>query len=281
MGFFALGASSGKVRETPKGGSFSHSIARPQAEVSAFLSSDYVEDKEEARLRPVAGIDRCAQAVEEERCAISKHDWRSRKTGPGFPLRILHCRTHSRYFTVYPSGFTPYGRQRLALLDSDARLKTTDAAALSSRWERTVFEAAVGAAEGRLGLRDVIHGDPVEARYVTQRRRVERSALLLGLSAATDERVAEVIAQSLGLLGLDHQRARQAFSRARTLCVRGAVIVSMLQVMPLAGALETRLLGAGFLVGLWGRPALWDARTSSRTFPPCATPPALLPRGPP
>ena len=269
------------MREARKGETFSHGAERPRPEHSGFLSTDYVKDEAEARLRPVEGIDRCAKAAEGERCAISKHDWRSRKTGPSFPIRILRCRTHAHHFTVYPSGFTPYSRQRLAPIATAVRLDTTEGAALSREWDGTVFEAAFHAAEGKLGLREVVHGDPVEPRYVTQRRRIERAGLLLGLSAETDERVAEVVAQSLRLLGLDHQRTRQAFSRARTLCVRGAVIVSMLQVMPLAGALETRLLGAGFLVGLWGRPALWDARASCRTFPPCATPPALPPRGPP
>ena len=278
MGFFALGPA-GRVRETPKGGSFSHDVSRPQAEASGFLSTDYVADAKEARLRPVEGIDRCPRAVEGI-CAISKHAWRSRKTGPGFPLRILQCRTHPHYFTVYPLGFTPYARQALAPLASAVRAAASGSPAISSPWDRTVFEAAVRAAEGKLGLRDVIHGDPVEARYVTGRRRTQRAGLLLGLAAQTDERVAEVVAQSLGLLGLDHQAGRRAFSRAHTRCDQGTAIVSMLHVLPTTGALETRLLGAGFLVGLWGRPALWDARTSSRTFPPFAAPSAP-PRGPP
>lgn len=278
MGFFALGPAR-RVRETPKGGSFSHDVSPPQAEASGFLSADYVADATEERLRPVEGIDRCARAVESGRCAISKHAWRSRKTGPGFPLRILQCSTHPHYFTVYPLGFTPYARQALAPLAS-FRAAASESEAISSPWDRTVFEAAVRAAEGDLGLRDVIHGDPVEPRYATGRRRTQRAGLLLGLAAQTDERVAEVVAQSLRLLGLDHQAGRQAFSQARTRCGQGTAIVSMLHVLPTTGALESRLLGAGFLVGLWGRPALWDARTSSRTFPPFAAPSAP-PRGPP
>jgi len=277
VGFFALGPAR-RVRETPKGGSFSHDVSRPQAEASGFLSTDYVADAKEARLRPVEGIDRCARAVESV-CAISKHAWRNRKTGPGFPLRILHCRTHRHYFTVYPLGFTPYARQALAPLAS-VRAAASGSAAISSPWDRTVFEAAVRAAEGKLGLRDVIHGDPVEPRYATGHRRTQRAGLLLGLAAQTDERVAEVVAQSLGLLGLDHRAGRQAFSGAHTRRGQGTAIVSMLHVLPTAGALEMRLLGAGFLVGLWGRPALWNARTSSRTFPPFAAPSAP-PRGPP
>lgn len=278
MGFFALGPAR-RVRETPKGGSFSHGVSRPQAGAPGFLSTDYVVDAKDAWLRPVEGIDRCARAAESI-CAISKHAWRSRKTGPGFPLRILQCRTHAHYFTVYPLGFTPYGRQRVAPLASAVRAAANDSAAVSTRWDGTVFDAAVRAAEGELGLREVIHGDPVGPRYATGRRRTQRAGLLLGLAARTDERVAEVVAQSLALLGLDHQAGRQAFSHAHTRHDQGTVIVSMLHVLPTAGALESRLLGAGFLVGLWGRPALWDARTSSRTFPPFAAP-GLPPRGPP
>lgn len=264
-----------RLRETPKGEEFSHGV-----ETAAFLCCDYVVDEKTARLRPVEGIDSCTRGVAAERCAISKHRWRSRKTGPGFPLRILRCRTHAHYFTVYPTGYTPHSRQRLAPIASTA-VASIEHAAAGGQWEGTVFEAAVGAAAGKLGLREVIHGDPVEPRYGTQRRRIGRAGLLLALAAETGERVAEVVAQSLKLLGLEHQRARQAFSRARTLVARGAVIVSVLQVMPLTGALDTRLLAAGFLVGLWGRPALWDAHTSSRTFPPSARPPALPARSPP
>jgi len=278
VGFFALVPARG-VRETPKGGSFSHGVSRPQAEAAGFLSADYVVDAKEARLRPAEGIDRCALAVEGN-CAISKHSWRRRKTGPGFPLRILKCWTHARYFTVYPLGFTPYARQALAPLASALRAAASGSPAISSPWDRTVFEEAVRATEGKLGLRDVIRGDPVEPRYATGRRRTQRAGLLLGLAAQTDERVAEVVAQSLGLLGLDHQAGRQAFSHAHTRRDQGTAIVSMLHVLPTAGALGSRLLGAGFLVGLWGRPALWDARTSSRTFP-SFTAPALPARGPP
>ena len=263
------------MRETPKGEAFSHGAGR-----AAFLSSDYVVEEKTARLRPVEGIDSCARSVEGERCAISKHRWRSRKTGPAFPLRILRCRTHPHYFTVYPTGHTPHSRQRLTPIASPP-VAPTEQAAAGEQWEGTVFEAAVGAASGKLGLREVIHGDPIEPRYATQRHRIGRAGLLLALAAETGERVAEVVAQTLKLLGLEHQSARQAFSRSRTLAARGAVIVSVLQVMPLTGALDTRLLGAGFLVGLWGRPALWDAHTSSRTFPPCARPPAVPARSPP
>jgi hypothetical protein len=269
------------VRETPEGESFSHDVARPRAGTREFLSADYVEDAAQRRLRPVEGIDRCPWSLDARRCIISKHNWRSRKTGPGFPVRILRCVTHSRYFTVYPVGFTPYARQRLSPLSSAVRTETAAPEAVSRQWDRTVFEAAVRAAEGKLGLRDVVHGDPVELRYPAQRRRIERAGHLLGLSAETDERIAEVVAQSLTTPGLDHQAARRAFSRAATLRERGVVIVSMLRVLPTAGAIEARLLGAGFLVGLWGRPALWDARTSSRTFPPFAAPSALPPRSPP
>lgn len=256
--------------------SFSHDVGRSQAGTLAFLCTAYVEDAEKARLRPVEGIDRCSRSVDGECCAISKHDWRSRKTGPGFPVRILRCRTHRRFFTVYPEGFTPYSRRRLAPLASTTRARTSESTTLSSRWGETVFSAALYGAEGAND-----DGNSRVPRNAAGRRRIERAGLLLGLAPETDERVAEVMAQCLGLPGLDHRVARHAFSRARTLAIKGAIIVSVLQVMPLAGALDSRLLGAGFLVGMWGRPALWDTRTSGQTFPSFGTPVALSPRGPP
>lgn len=228
-------------------------------------------------LRPVAGIAQCPQALGDERCRLSKHDRRQRKTGPCCALPVLRCRTHGEYFTIYPQGFTPYGRQRVA------PASTGPEAAVGGRdpWAGTMFEAAAQTAEGEVGVRDAGFDEgPSKPRHSTQRRRVHVAAWLLGL-ATGDERRADRVAQALNLPGLDHRQARAQFAVASTLRKRGLVILSVLGRMPLNGALDRRLLCAGFLVGLWGRPALWDARTSRRVFPPCGTPPGIPPRSPP
>ncbi len=77
-----------------------------------FVSAPYVE--EDGRWRPV----RVTECPYGEGCRISHHDCRPRKTGPGHPLAVKRCHVHGRYFTVYPPGQVPYGRQRIAPVTS-------------------------------------------------------------------------------------------------------------------------------------------------------------------
>ena len=55
----------------------------------------------------------CPFRQENVPCHLRKHGKRYRKTGPVHPLVILCCEVHSRYFSVYPRGFTPYARRQL------------------------------------------------------------------------------------------------------------------------------------------------------------------------
>jgi hypothetical protein len=43
-------------------------------------------------------------------CRIVLKGFRSRSTGPGFPVQKALCLPHSKAFTIYPSGYDPYGR---------------------------------------------------------------------------------------------------------------------------------------------------------------------------
>ena len=226
--------------------------------------------EDDGKLRPVLGIDRCPEvAPGDGPCHLARHARRGRKTGPAFPLRVLLCRTHGRHFTVYPLGFTAHGRQRIAPAE---HLRTADDAAAEDRWAGTMFEAAIHAAAGELGVRDVgFDGDRPQPRHSTVRRRVAAAGLLLGLSAAVDDRQAEQVAHVLDIPGLDHAQARRAFAQAAGLRDRGAAIVSVLDWIPLTGSVERRLLCAGAHVQLWGRPGIWDVPASRLVFPPCGT----------
>lgn len=278
MGFFAPAFSSrSTLRETPKGGPFSHTRGSRSRALRPFLCAVYVSEQDGA-LRPVAGIDQCPQAEGAGGCRLSVHGSRPRKTGPGHPLRILRCRTHGVYFTVYPHGHTPYGRQRLTPADSKRGAGGTGSSG-GGRWAGTVFEAALQAAAGESGVRDAGYEEGLtRPRRTTHRRRVDKAARLLGLSAELDERHAERVALALDLPGLDHTRARKQLAQVKSLSQRGTVIGSVLERMPVSGAFERRLLCAGCLAGLWGRPAMWDALTSRRVFPPCGTPGSFSPR---
>ena len=81
-----------------------------------FLSAPYLAG-EDGRYAPPEAIDQCPFAEGPKPCRLEKHDWRARKTGPEVALRILRCRTHGVYFTVYPPGHVPYGRCSLAPVD--------------------------------------------------------------------------------------------------------------------------------------------------------------------
>ncbi len=118
-------------------------------------------------------------------------------------------------------------------------------------------------------------------RYRTQRRWIERCGLWLGLAAVQSQRLAQAVARSLGLAGLDHTEARQQFARAGGLQGRGRVVVTALEALALDATLWSRLLAAGYLSGLWGRPYLWEPATGQRILPVAATPPSSPGRDPP
>ena len=106
-----------------------------------FLCAPYVTGQE-GRPRPVEGIDRCPLAPVGETCRLRKHDFRDRKTGPRFALRILYCSTHKVYFTVYPPGHVPYGRQAVAPVDERGRVAAPEQEA--APWRATLFCRGAG-----------------------------------------------------------------------------------------------------------------------------------------
>jgi hypothetical protein len=91
-----------------------------------------------------------------------------------------------------------------------------------------------------------------------------RSAQLLGLSLQLSEQTAERIRDHLGVAGLWHHRAREAFERTRRLQARGQTIVELHQKLSAQEDLMSRLLAAGSLAGLWGPPWSWDPRHQRR-----------------
>ena len=95
-----------------------------------FVSAPYVE--EDGRWRPVAVLE-CPYG---EGCRITQHDYRPRKTGPGHPLAVKRCHMHEHYFTVYPPGQVPYGRQRIAPVTSTGLLVRAESE--TARWRRSL-----------------------------------------------------------------------------------------------------------------------------------------------
>ena len=111
-----------------------------------FLCAPYVTG-DKGRLRPVVGIERCPLAAVGETCKLVRHSFRARKTGPQFALRILHCATHGRHFTVYPPGHVPYGREAVAPVDERGQIVAPEQEAAC--WQATSFRRGVGCGDRR------------------------------------------------------------------------------------------------------------------------------------
>jgi hypothetical protein len=106
----------------------------------------------------------------------------------------------------------------------------------------------------------------------TQRRHLGLSGDLLGLGG--ERRQAERIRDVLDLRGLEHQQAREQWHAVSTRRERGPIVVGVLRSLDPSRA--DRLLAAGFLAGLWGRPWRIDPETGRRRPVPGRGPPTTF-----
>lgn len=184
--------------------------------------------------------------------------YRNRKTGPEFAIAVARCQVHDHGFTIYPPGYVPYGRKRVAPVAHEGRELLRgegEQGASSLCWEQTIFAAAADAAEGRFWARSSPSSDDWRRR--TQGRWLDLGATLLGL-IGVEQRVRERLAELLGLDCLDLVEAARAFRQTRQWTDRGALIMRLLERLPLRRSLCDDLLVCGAIAGLWGRPSRWD-----------------------
>jgi hypothetical protein len=119
-------------------------------------------------------------------------------------------------------------------------------------WSGTVFEAALDAAAGKAWPRE----DP--SRWRTQRRWLLRCAAIVGLAVAASQSHVERVSRQLGTPTLTLVEAGARWSVAGGYQSRGAAIESVLDGLPSSEQLGERVLAAGAIGGLWGRPSRWD-----------------------
>ena len=222
------------------------------------MQSAYEVDAE-GQIR-VALPGRCPLGADGSRCRVKVHDHRARKTGPRIVLVVARCRTHARSFTVYPPGHVPYGRVAVVPLDLAGREIRTEWGGPS--FGDTLLEAAADAAAGRRWPRS---GAAEPGTRRTQGRRLERASSLLGLDLATPERTRERLAATLSvpLLTL-REAARQSWHAGGSWTERGLQLERVL----LEVREPVRLLLAGEVAGLWGRPSRWDPGGHGTLRPP-------------
>jgi hypothetical protein len=160
---------------------------------------------------------------------------------------------HGRGFTLYPPGHVPYGRLAVGPVTADGELVRRGGAERAPDWSGTVFGAATDAAAGEAWPRER------PARWRTQRRWLKLCAAIVGIavSSASQSHV-EQVSRQLGTPTLTLVEAGGRWSSARGYRSRGAAIVSVLERLPWSEQLGDRILAAGAIGGLWGRPSRWD-----------------------
>lgn len=129
-------------------------------------------------------------------------------------------------------------------------------------------EAALDSAQGHWWPVEGVGAETTPGLFATQRRHVARSGLLLGL--ATEERTAELLGSILDVGSLLLFQARAQY-RQGGLRGRGRGVIRVL--LALEPRRDDRLLAAGHVAGLWGRPWRIDPQTGRRQGLPWRDPP--------
>jgi hypothetical protein len=183
---------------------------------------------------------------------------------------VVECRTHAIAFTLYPPGYIPYGRRPMERRASDGKpidreprtCEDPQVTRLRDHFEGTLFEAAEGCAWPR-------EGGGAKGGWSTQNRHIDRGLRLLGIHPEQSARERERVAAPLRVSTLTLHEACARVCSDEGYRTRGRVLVTLLvRLLELSGAAFVRLLEAGFLLGMWGHPGLWESRSRILRAPP-------------
>ncbi len=198
---------------------------------------------------------RCTHnTIGQDKCKIYFDHSRLRKTGPEFPLMVVRCRTHRIAFTLYPPGFSPWGRSPWVRLAPDGGQIHTEE---GIDFRGTYFEAALDAAEDVFCLREQNPDEFVSSlTLVTQQCHLQRSAQLLGFGGAP----IEAFSQTLDLSGQQFHEALAAVKAESDQRVGlGKFVAKVLSVLSTATYAQfERIAACGAAVGLWPQLYVWQ-----------------------
>lgn len=217
---------------------------------SDFLVTPYLPDAEGV-LQPVLPS-RCPVCKVDVVPKLSVHLRRSRIFGPTMPLAVLHCHTDGRFYTLYPPGYVPYGRQPLLHVDIDGNA-LAPAAPEQDPFEDTLLELPVPATEPPR-VHD-LDNEAVAAVRRSQARAGQRRVGLLGQLfglGRTVVRVREQISVLLNLPLVLLTLAASAYAEAR-FAVRRQQVRRVLDALVLGPGLLWRVMEAGYRTGVFGR----------------------------
>lgn len=124
-------------------------------------------------------------------------------------------------------------------------------------FQKTQFQAAVDASEGKTWLREWVAGP--RKWWETQRRHIAKALALLGLKPGMDQTKSLEMAQILGVDYLPIVEQKRKIADQPGYRCRGHGVVSMLEALVKSVSPVERLLLAGHKAGLWGVPLWWDS----------------------
>ncbi len=196
--------------------------------------------------------------MDNRNCHIVNDHFRDRKTGPGSIL-VVRCKTHKVGFTVYPIGYTPYGRDKIAPVSPDGRMTTGKQG--MDRFGGTCFDAARDAAKSIAWRHDYQTPSP-ERSFITQSLHLKRCCTWFGINPDSDAGQREAVIQLLNVPGQllhDHVQRIDKHSGYQN---RGDAVCSILETLNCGSTLFERLAALGAKVGFWPPLHLWDAQHS-------------------
>jgi hypothetical protein len=182
------------------------------------------------------------------------HEWRERKTGPGFPLMEVRCKTHGVHYTAYPPGYVPYGRELVAPTGPPKGAEEEG----RSAWAGTLFAPALAEPwpDG--------HEFTGQTCWSTYRRHLGLSGAVLGLagSVGLGEQAAAILAVPLH----EQMVARRQFALG-TVTGQRAGVAAALAALGATPRTWRQVVRAGYAAGVWGRPWFWNGRALEPLFP--------------
>lgn len=193
-------------------------------------------------------------------CKISLHSHRKRVFGPGFSLDVYFCTNHECYFTAYPKGWVPYGRQPLVSIDVAGREISITSPEIS-RYFGTIFSPVVDAAEG-IAWPEMYRWPPGQAPNVVsgcfrnQLDSITKALKMLGLLPGGNN--IETVAHKLGIDTATIAENRRILSEKRArdgpldrLRRRGAAAMTVLKMLPENKKSFKNLLDLGTHLQYW------------------------------
>jgi len=221
-----------------------------------FLVSPYYPDQPGTMFPEIPNV--CPHNhLDNNSCHIVNDHNRERKTGPCFPIRVLRCKTHKLGFTVYPPGHVPYGRQRIAPIEADSSqiINTPD----EHTFGGTFFDAAIDANNKNVWTKEFFENS-IFPRYSTQINHIKRASLLLGIAPCLDEKLREIISQTLNVPGQLIFENASLIENSSGNQIKGEAVCNILNELSEKTLIFERLATVGHLIGLWPKLLLWDSK---------------------